>query len=247
VATSLAASLGIADASSVQVTGVQPVLATELAAAGASRRRRLQPGSASVVGYRVLISIRASAAAASPALAAAVSSGASLSGAVTSAVTSAVSGGSLVQAIAAASPASVAALGYTSAAAMAAGTTVDPTRPAALVAAATAAAASGDGATSSGISGGGVAGIVIAALVAAAVAYTVRSYRNTGRLPFSSAPRRETSSQKLGEATAAALDHVSPVVVAGARGKDAGVTIRQFESAAPRPERFAAHPSGTSV
>jgi hypothetical protein len=108
------------------------------------------------------------------------------------------------------------------------------------------AAVSGDGATSSGISGGGVAGIVIAALVAAAVAYTVRSYRNTGRLPFSSAPRSETSGQKLGEATAA-LDHVSPVVVAGARGKDAGVTIRQFESAAPRPERFAAHPSGTSV
>ena len=172
----------------MQVTGVQPVLATELAAAGASRRRRLQPGPAAVVGYRVLISIRASAAAASPALSAAVSSGASLSGAVTSAVTSAVSGGSLVQAIAAASPASVAALGYSSAAAMAASTTVDPTRPTALVAAAPA-AVSGGSSDSPGVSGGGVAGIIIALLIAAAAAYVAhaKGLIKCSRDPMSSA------------------------------------------------------------
>jgi len=171
VAKSIAASLGIADASAVQVTGVQPVFSTEISA---RRRRRLQ-AAAAIVGYRVLISIRSSAAAASPALAAAVASGASLSGAVSSAVSAAVSGGSLVQAIAAENPASVAALGYSSTAAMVAGTAVDPTRPVALVSAA-APAVSASASESAGLSGGGTAGIIIAfLLLAGAGAYFAHS------------------------------------------------------------------------
>jgi len=121
----------------VAVTGVQPVFAGELAAAGGRRalQPQPQPQPAAIAGFRLLVSIRAAAAAASPVLSAALAAGTNLAAAVSASVAAAVASGSLMSAVVAANPACVAALGYSSAAALLASTRVDPTRPTRLVAA----------------------------------------------------------------------------------------------------------------
>ena len=168
VEASFAAMLGV-NASDVQVAGVQAVTVAEINASAASaagghrRARALQAGNA-VAGYRVLVAIRAAAAAASPALAAAVSSGQSLAASISAAVSAGVASGSLVQAIASASPASVSALGYASAAALIASVKVDPTRPTLLVAAPPPRTL--PGASAALLSDGATAGVCIAAVVA---------------------------------------------------------------------------------
>jgi len=166
------------NASSIQVAGVQPVYASELAAAGMRRRlaggRALQPG---VAGYRVLVDISVAAASASPVLSAAIASGSSLAAALSSTVQTAVASGSITASIAANSPGSATLLGYSSAADFASSVKVDAMRPTTIKAPTSGGAASGSSGTAP-LAGGAIVGIVIGCLVAvAAVAFVVMRSR----------------------------------------------------------------------